>query len=199
MRERLERLWPSLVALVGTVAVVAGLLWVFGGDVEDSTPDDISADAAEPDGEGGAGGDGSDNTATDDTSTSDPTADPADDPTDEPTDGDDEPDDAEPSTAPPELREPVGIANQTDVVGLEELARERLQEGGWEVPAVSGFVGDVPETTVYYPEGQQDAAEALAAQFPEIGRVMPTFEGINNTRLVVILVDDYVDEVGEPE
>jgi len=202
MRERMERLWPSLVALVGTVGVVAALLWMFGGDVDDSTPEDISADAAGPDGEGGADG-GDSGTTNDDAATSHPT----DEPTDEPTDGetddtdpdDSDSDDTEASTAPPELREPVGIANQTDVEGLEDLARDRLEEGGWEVAAVSGFTGNVPETTVYYPEGQEEAAEALAAQFPEIGRVMPTFEGINNTRLVVVLVEDYVDEVGEPE
>jgi hypothetical protein len=97
------------------------------------------------------------------------------------------------TTAPPELRSPVGIANQTSVEGLELQARDRLEAGGWEVAATSGFNGTVPETTVYYPPGLEDHARALSRQFPEIGRVEPTFEGINQTRLVVVLVEDYVD------
>lgn len=197
MRERLERLWPSLVALLGTVAVVFGLLWLFGGEVTDSTPDDVAADDNGADDEAGAGG-GDGGAETTQSPTDGPT-DGGDDGGEDGSEDGDEPDEGSPTTAPSEVREPVGIANQTDVDGLEEFARERLEEGGWDVPAVSGFVGSVPETTVYYPEGQLEAAEALAAQFPEIGRVQPTFEGVNQQRLVVILVDDYVDEVGAPE
>lgn len=200
MGERLERLWPSLVALVGTVAVVLGLLWMFGGEVNDSTPDDVAAGDE-------SGGEGT--SPADETGDTNPVGSPNAESGQEPT-GDesppestepptDEPTANEPTTAPPELREPVGIANQTSVAGLAEQAQQRLQEGGWEVPAVSDFNGTVPETTVYYPEGMQEAAEALAAQFPEIGRVQPTFEGLNPTRLVVVLADDYVDEVGAPE
>ncbi|PSL02524.1 LytR cell envelope-related transcriptional attenuator [Haloactinopolyspora alba] len=196
MGERVQRLWPSLVALLGTVAVVLGLLWVFDGDVTDSTPDDVAADGGGGPAEGGdAGGEAGTSTP----SPSDGASAGADGSTGGPGGGEPtEPVDS-PSTAPEELREPVGIANQTDVEGLEEYARDRLQDGGWEVPAVSGFEGNVPETTVYYPEGQEEAAEALSAQFPEVGRIRPTFDGVNQTRLVIVLVDDYVDEVGEPE
>lgn len=192
MGERLQRLWPSLVALVGTIAVVLSLLYFFGSEIDDSTPDDIVAEDDEADDEGGAGGDTDGSQSSDGDDSGDPTDEGSADPEES------EPDD-EPTTAPSEVREPVGIANQTDVEGLEEQARETLEEGGWEVPAVSPFEGTVPETTVYYPEGQEEAAEALSAQFPEIGRVQPTFEGVNTSRLVVVLADDYRDEVGESE
>lgn len=166
---------------------------MFGGDVNDGTPD------AAADGGGGevmpteqpTGGAG-----TTSGTTSAESGVPEPDPTPDPT-GDTEPPDA-PVTAPPQVREQVGIANQTSVDGLAESARKRLEAGGWEVPAVSSFHGSVPETTVYYPDGMRAAAEALSAQFPEIGRIQPTFEGLNPTRLVVVLVEDYLDEVGTP-
>ncbi|TDE10395.1 LytR C-terminal domain-containing protein [Jiangella asiatica] len=184
MGERLERLWPSLVALVGVVAVVLVLLWQFGDDTSDSPSDDAAAS-------GDAGGD-------DEAAEPPPTQPPTDTPTDEPT-GDPTNEPTEGETAPEELREPIGVLNQTGVTGLAEFAQQRFEEGGWEVPAIGSWDGSVPETTVYYPEDQQEVAEALMAQFPEIGRIMPTFEGINQERVIVILVDDYVDEVGEPE
>lgn len=183
MSDRLQRLWPSLVALVGTVAVVLALLWYFGDDTEDGTADDVAAGdvtedeppATEP-------------PATEPPAETEPP--PTDTPSDAPTD-----DPTAPVTADPEVREPLGVLNQTDEPGLEEQASERFQEGGWEVAAMSEFTGTVPETTVYVPEGMEEAADALVAQFPEIGRVMPNVEPFNDTRLVIVLVDDYLDEV----
>lgn len=194
MSERLERLWPSLVALVGVVAVVLVLLWQFGDDTGGgSSGDDVAAS-----GDDGAGEEPAEEPPpTQDPSeapTGDPTGDPTEAPTDAPTD---QPTEGE--TAPEELREPIGVLNQTSVSGLAEFASERLTDGGWEVAAVGSFTGNVPETTVYFPEGMEESAEALMAQFPEIGRIMPTVEPFNDTRLVVVLVEDFVDEVGEPE
>lgn len=181
MSDRFQRLWPSLVALVGTVAVVLALLWYFGDDVEDSGPDDVAAgDTA------GAEPPATEPPATEPPPTDAPTDEPTGDPTDEP---------SEPVTADPDVVEPLGVLNQTSESGLEEQASERFQDGGWEVAATSEFTGNVPETTVYVPEGMEEAAEALTEQFPEIGRVMPTVEPFNDTRLVVVLADDYLDEV----
>ncbi len=195
MGERLGRIWPSLVALLGTVGVVLVLLFVFGDNTGD-TPDDDLGDIVVG---------GGDDTSTDGAEEGE--GGPTDQPTDTPNDGGDEGDEdagddtsEEPSTevttAPPELRSPVGIANQTSVADLELRARERLEAGGWEVAATSGFNGNVPETTVYYPPGMEESARALSRQFPEISRVEPTFEGINQSRLVIILVDDYADVDG---
>lgn len=186
MSDRLQRLWPSLVALVGTVAVVLALLWYFGDDVEDSGPDD---DVAAGD-TTGAEPPATEPPATEPPATDAPTGDPTGDPTEAPT-GDPE----EPVPADPDVVEPLGVLNQTGESGIEEQASERFEAGGWEVAAMSEFTGTVPETTVYVPEGMEEAAEALMAQFPEIGRQRPTVEPFNDTRLVVVLAEDYLDEV----
>jgi len=98
--------------------------------------------------------------------------------------------------APPELRSDVGILNATDVSGLAHAAREALEAGGWRVPATDTYSGDIEVTTVYYPPGEQESAQALAAQFPEIKAVEPTIEGLTSIRLVLILADDYAEAVG---
>ncbi len=185
MRERLERIWPSLVALVGTVAVVLALLAFFGGDVEDSGPDELPVGDEAPV-----------ETAPAETPAETPPAEtpPAETPAE--TEPAEEETGSEPVVAPEDVREPLGVLNQTSVSGLAAEARDRFQEGGWEVAATGDWQGAVPESTVYYPEGMQEAAEAFSAQFPEIGRVQPSFEGITQSRLVVILVDDYVEETG---
>lgn len=167
VRERFDRAWPSLVALLGTVAVVAGLLVFFGGDVEPSSPDDAAADVNTP--------------APTETGTPPP--------------GETAP--AAPVTAPAELREEVAILNGTDVTGVAAEAQQQLEAGGWTVPAIDTYTGDITETTVFYPDGMQDSAEALAAQFPvEIARVAPTIAGLTTQRLVLIVAEDYVEAIG---
>lgn len=208
MRERLDRVWPSLVALVGVVAVVVALLVLFGDQTGDDNGDDVAVG-----GDNGAavGTDGTAPPTDEPASPPDETGDPSDesgeDSGDEAGDesadetGDDDPPDDEtdgdPTPAPPELRTPVGIANQTSVEGLELRAQERLEAGGWEVAATSPFEGNIAVTTVYYPPGLEESAEALARQFPEIGRVNETVGNLNKSRLVVVLVEDYIDAVDE--
>ena len=45
-------------------------------------------------------------------------------------------------------------------------------------------------------EGMEDAADALINQFPEVMQLEPTIEGLNDTRLVVILGDEYAEAIG---
>lgn len=166
-------------ALVGTVAVVLALLWAFGGDLE-SDPEQEDVAAAE---ESGSGDDPSE--------------------TDEEAGGEDdggatEPP-PEPVTAPPELRLPVGILNATAVPGLAGRAQARLQDGGWTVPAIGDYSQGVEASTVFFPPGMEESAEALRAQFPEIARVEPTIAGLAQDRLIVILGDDYADAVDDQE
>jgi hypothetical protein len=206
----LSRVWPSIVALVGTVAVVIGLLFLFGDDgsggSDDATAgddaaegDEALADEENPDGE---------------SATAEPDADPTGDgaetgdgdssgESDEGGDGQDS--DGPPPTpveAPAELRTPVGILNSTDVAGLAAGAQERFIDGGWDVPVTTNYSGDVDGTTAYYPSDDlQESAEALQAQFPEIRFVEPTPSGSNlaRDRILVILADDYADAVGTTE
>ena len=166
-RDRLDRVWPSLVALLGTVAVVFGLLAVFGNDGEPSGGDDAAA---------------ADTGTAAPTTSAQGTAPAPETP-------------SAPVTAPPELRAEVGILNGTDVSGLAAQAQEVLEAGGWPVPATDTFTGDIAVTTVYFPPGEEESAQALAAQFPEIQAVEPTIPGLTSSRLVLILADDYVQAV----
>jgi LytR cell envelope-related transcriptional attenuator len=165
-RDRLDRVWPSLVALLGTVAVVFGLLAVFGNDGESSGDDAAASDPG----------------TTVPTTSAEGTAPPPETP-------------SAPVTAPPELRAEVGILNGTDVSGLAAQAQEVLEAGGWPVPATDTYTGDIAVTTVYYPPGAEESAQALAAQFPEIQAVEPTIPGLTSSRLVLILADDYAEAV----
>jgi hypothetical protein len=181
-RSRFDRAWPSLLALVGTVAVVLALLWAFGSDIDpDRTDDDpVAEDGELPD-------DGVDEEAEGETGEQTESETP-DEETEPP---------ADPVTAPPELRTPVGILNGTSVTGLAGRAQERFEDGGWSVPAIDTTSREIEATTVFYPPGLEESAEALQAQFAEIVRTAPTEPGLAQDRLVVILGDDYAEAVGE--
>jgi hypothetical protein len=53
-------------------------------------------------------------------------------------------------------------------------------------------------TTVFYPDGLQESAEALADQFPEITQVEPTIPNLTTQWLVLVVGDDYVEAVENP-
>lgn len=96
-----------------------------------------------------------------------------------------------PSGTPAVGRAPVIVLNQTIRVGLAAEFRATLRAGGWKVPGIGDFRGNVPATTVYYPPGLKAAAKALMAQFVEVGRIRPAFAGISATQLTVILGKDF--------
>lgn len=178
---RFDRAWPSLVALVGTIGVVAGLLWLFGGELEPRDPeDDVPVESAEE--------------ADVDEEVDDDEAEPDE---AEPTEEEQPTEPADPVTAPPELREIVGILNGTSITGLAGRAQERFQAGGWTVPAIDTTSREVAATTVYYPAGMEESARALMGQFPEITEAEPTAPGLAADRLIVILADDYAEAMEE--
>jgi hypothetical protein len=51
---------------------------------------------------------------------------------------------------------------------------------------------------VFYPDGLQESAEALADQFPEITQVEPTIPNLTTQWLVLVVGDDYVEAVENP-
>ena len=71
--------------------------------------------------------------------------------------------------------------------GMQRL----LRTAGWDVVNVGNFRGNVPSTTVYYPEGLEEAAALLAADLPGPDRTRPAFRNISQTRLTVIVADEY--------
>ena len=106
---------------------------------------------------------------------------------------------ATPTEAPSETSAPVAESFDTEVVVLNQTSRaglagevaDRLRAAGWTVPAVGNFRGTVPATTVYFPDGEQSAAEALAADLPTEPRVRPRFGNLSTTRLTVVVTDTY--------
>jgi hypothetical protein len=59
------------------------------------------------------------------------------------------------------------------------------------VPAVGNFRGVVPATTVYYPPGQEAAAQTAAEGLPTAPRIRPRFGNLSTTRLTVVVTDTY--------
>jgi hypothetical protein len=86
----------------------------------------------------------------------------------------------------------VVLLDQSKVPALAKRMARRLEAAGWEVTGTDVFRGSVPATTVYHPAGQEKQARALAAALPGIDRIKPTFGGIPQRRLTVIVVDDQV-------
>ncbi len=107
------------------------------------------------------------------------------------------------STAPPSSAEEtterpaalrdveVVVLNQTTRGGLAGSVADVLRGKGWTVPAVGNFRGVVPATTVYYPEGEEAAAQAAAETLPTDPRIRPRFGNLSTTRLTVVVTDSY--------
>jgi len=85
----------------------------------------------------------------------------------------------------------VVVLNQTSRGGLAGTVAETLREAGWEVPAVGNFRGVVPATTVYYPDGAQAEAMAVASDLPTEPRVRPRFGNLSASRLTVVVTDSF--------
>jgi hypothetical protein len=86
------------------------------------------------------------------------------------------------------------VLDNTDRPALARGASQRFEQGGWTVTQTSTFDGDILSTVAYYDPaapGAQAAAEALRAQFPEIQRVRPKFDGLGPGAVVVVLTHDY--------
>ena len=65
-----------------------------------------------------------------------------------------------------------------------------LTHGGW-IVALTGNYTHLISTTVFYPDGQQAAAQALAAQFTAIGKMAPAPAGVSTTDLTLVLGQDW--------
>jgi hypothetical protein len=85
----------------------------------------------------------------------------------------------------------VVVLNGTDRGGLGGRVADRLRGRGWDVQVIGNFRGDITTTTVHYPDGERDAAEALAGALPGEPRVRERFGNLSRTRLTVVVADDY--------
>ncbi|MCW2758106.1 MAG: hypothetical protein JWO46_1852 [Nocardioidaceae bacterium] len=80
----------------------------------------------------------------------------------------------------------VAVFNNSRRKGLAQRTAAKVTAAGWKVTGTDNWRGNIPATTVYFPQGMQAAAKALAADLG-IDRVKAAQSPMRNDRLTVIL------------
>ncbi|TWD81811.1 LytR cell envelope-related transcriptional attenuator [Kribbella amoyensis] len=192
----------SFVAVLAVVAIVGGLLVLFGTRGDDSaaepaartsTPAPTQPPATTP------------SSTPTDAPTSAPTTEPSTEPTGaptsvpatEPTSAPTDPATTEPtgvptqkSTLPPSQRPAVEVYNNTKRKGLAEDVGNRARQAGWTVSGADNWHGKIVGSTVYYPAGMQAEAGQLAQDLG-LDRIKEALSNMKKDRLTVILTSDY--------
>lgn len=186
----------SLVAVAAVVAIVAGLLVLFGTRGHDSEADEPSgATSPKPGAQPTSGpstiaasipGPSSKPTEPATTPTEAPSSTPTTAPSSQPT----EPPATQPTTIPPAERPAAEIYNNTSRKGLADSVAGRARQAGWTVAGADNWHGKIAESTVYYPPGMLDAANQLARDIG-VGRTKGALDNMKKDRLTVILTSDY--------
>ena len=190
----------SLVAVLAVVAIVAGLLVLFGTRGGDSTADQPStATSPKPSTKATTGPTTAPSTivaSVPKPGESETPVPPTTEPTSAPTP---EPPSSEPTTAPPPATEPaippaerpaVEVYHNTGRKGLADSVAGRARQAGWTVAGADNWHGKIAESTVYYPPGMLDAANQLARDLG-ISRTKGALDNMKKDRLTVILTSDY--------
>jgi cytoskeletal protein RodZ len=89
------------------------------------------------------------------------------------------------------VRPPVDILNGTHVSGMAARADTTVTHGGWVVALTGNYAHSISATTVFYPDGQLAAAQALAAQFTAIDKMSPATDGLSTSHLTLVLAQDW--------
>ena len=97
------------------------------------------------------------------------------------------------SDKPDPDRPQVVVLNQSGGSGLGARVADRVRKAGWKVNKTGNFRGTVSTTTVYYPSGMRAEAQSLADSLPGDPRVKERFSNLSQTRLTIVLTDDYGD------
>jgi type IV secretory pathway VirB10-like protein len=190
----------SLVAVAAVVAIVAGLLVLFGTRGHDSDADEpaaattpkssvkpspgpIAASVPEP---------SSKPTVPAATPATTPSEAPSPKATTAPSSQPTQPQPTQrPTTIPPAERPAAEIYNNTPRRGLADSVAGRARQAGWIVAGADNWHGKIAESTVYYPPGMLDAANELARDIG-VGRTKGALDNMKKDRLTVILTWDYV-------
>lgn len=197
----------SLVAVGAVVAIVAGLLVLFGTRGHDSKADE------KPAASGKSSGGPSTAVASIPRPSEKPTTPAPTEPTQPPSQPTKAPSATEPTqparstqptqppatttqpthavTIPAEERPAIEVYNNTARKGLADSVANRARQAGWTVAgSPDNWHGKVAESTVYYPPGMLDAANQLAHDLG-IGRTKGALDNMKKDRLTVILTSDY--------
>jgi hypothetical protein len=84
----------------------------------------------------------------------------------------------------------VDVLNQNGGRGAARTLADRLEQDGWTIGRVDTFQGNVRTTTVYYAEGDHDAARELAHDLPGQQRLLPRLSTLSESHLSIVLTDD---------
>ncbi|GAA0596876.1 hypothetical protein HPO96_35425 [Kribbella sandramycini] len=193
----------SLVAVVAVVAIVGGLLVLFGTRGNDSSADEPKKSTSTPkptDAKSTVGASVPQKPTQKPTeapkTTEPPKTTPV--PTSEPPRTTEPPKTTEPpqppasgpTTIPPAQRPGIEVYNNTPRKGLADSVAGRARQAGWTVSGVDNWRGKVVGSTVYYPPGMAAAAAQLAKDLG-ISRTKDALDNMKKDRLTVILTGDY--------
>lgn len=82
----------------------------------------------------------------------------------------------------------VEVYNNSGVTGLAADKAAFLEGAGWSVSATDNWYGDIPSTTVYFPERLKPQAARLAKAL-DVDRLRPAVSPMQFDRLTVIFTD----------
>ena len=211
-RDERGQVLSSLVAVAAVVAIVAGLLVLFGTRGHDSKADEQSGAAAKPSSKPSPKPSSGPSTvaasiprpSTQTTTppevtpskpstapTSAPSSAASTQPTSQPTQPPTQAPGTQPVTIPVEERPAIEVYNNTPRKGLADEVAGRARQAGWTVAgSPDNWHGKIAESTVYYPPGMLDAANQLAHDIG-VGRSKGALDNMKKDRLTVILTSDY--------
>jgi hypothetical protein len=187
----------SLVAVLAVVAIVGGLLVLFGTRGNDSVADSGKpADKATPKTTPKPSAPAS-SVASSSVPSSKPSSEPSSvlpsvEPSSQPTSAPSKPTvpPSAPASIPVTERPAVEVYNNTPRKGLAEDVSVRARQAGWIVTGRDNWHGKIVASTVYFPAGMQAEANQLARDLG-IGRTKDALDNMKKDRLTVILTTDY--------
>lgn len=188
----------SLVAVLAVVAIVGGLLVLFGtrgnnSVADESKPTDKTTPKTTPKPTGGAPTSAPTSAPVETPSAKPPTSTPvvpSTAPTSAPTSVPTLAPTTPPASIPASDRPAVEVYNNTARKGLAEDVAIRARKSGWIVTGKDNWHGKIVTSTVYFPAGMQAEAAQLAKDIG-INRTKDALPNMKKDRLSVILTTDY--------
>ncbi|MFD4643927.1 LytR C-terminal domain-containing protein [Lentzea sp. NPDC058436] len=170
---------------VAAVALVIGVVSLFGGGSSDDTPPVAEGSSTAPPASTSSSASSSEAPASTSSSPVTTTASPTAPASSVP---------PPPVTQPGVTKAPVRVYNNSTITGLASKASDEVRANGWEVAETGNYAGGtIPTTTVYYRPGTEEEAAAKELASVLRARVEPRFDGIQAAASGVILIvtNDY--------